>query len=145
MILPESGDPTPVVGAATDVTPLGRTQSKPNHELTADEDTQLINWDNAAATPEFKGLMLKKAKFVVPACLFFLIYYFALPISVGYFPAFMGRKIVGPLNLAYLFALSQFFMAWTIAAFYIRAASRFDKDAKEIIQIITRNGKSKKN
>jgi len=129
-------DPTPLVGAATDVAPLGHLAPKPPHELTADEDPQLVDWDAVAATAEFKALMIRKAKFVVPTTLFFVVYYFALPITVGYFPDLMKQKIGGIVNLAYLFALSQFFMAWTIAALYIRVAGRFDKDAEAIIQHI---------
>jgi uncharacterized membrane protein (DUF485 family) len=37
-------------------------------------------------------------------------------------------------NLAYLFALSQFFMAWTVAWLYVKAAGDFDKLAKDIIE-----------
>jgi uncharacterized membrane protein (DUF485 family) len=45
----------------------------------------------------------------------------------------MERKIIGNVNLAYLFALSQFFVAWGIAAAYLRAAARFDAMAKKIL------------
>ena len=133
-------DPTPIIGAATDVAPLGQSTPKPAHELTADEDPQIVDWAAVAAMPEFKALMIKKARFAVPATCFFLVYYFALPISVGYFPAFMSRKIGGMVNIAYLFALSQFFMAWIIAGLYVRVAGRFDKDAAEIISKIEPNG-----
>ncbi len=132
-----SEDPTPIIGAATDVAPLGQIIPKPQHELTADEDPQIVDWDKVAAMDEFKALMVKKAKFVVPATVFFLVYYFALPISVGYFPQFMDQKI-GVVNIAYLFALSQFFMAWIIAALYVRVAGRFDVDAQEIIAKISK-------
>jgi len=40
---------------------------------------------------------------------------------------------VGYLNLAYLFALSQFFVAWLIAGLYVRAANNFDRLAKDIL------------
>jgi len=42
--------------------------------------------------------------------------------------------VLGRVNLAYLFALSQFFMAWILAALYMRAADRFDEMAKGIIK-----------
>jgi uncharacterized membrane protein (DUF485 family) len=45
----------------------------------------------------------------------------------------MEKRVVGPVNLAYLFALSQFFMAWIIAALYVRAAARFDRMANEVV------------
>ena len=101
-------------------------------ELQRDEPSQ-TEWDRVAASREFKDLMATKKIFVVPAFVFFLAYYFALPILVGYAPAFMSTKVIGNVNLAYLFALSQFFMAWTVAWLYVRAAGDFDKLAKDII------------
>ena len=83
-------------------------------------------WDRVAAMDEFRSLLKARVKFVVPATIFFVVYYFALPISVGYFPHFMDKPVLGPVNLAYLFALSQFFMAWIIAWLYVRAARKFD-------------------
>jgi len=77
--------------------------------------------------------MSAKKAFIIPAFIFFLIYYFLLPISVGYAPQFMSTKVWGDVNLAYLFALSQFFMAWIIAALYVRAGNRFDEMSKDII------------
>ncbi len=38
------------------------------------------------------------------------------------------------MNLAYLFALSQFFVAWLIAGLYVRAANNFDRLAKDIVE-----------
>ncbi|MBI3803684.1 MAG: DUF485 domain-containing protein [Nitrospirae bacterium] len=75
---------------------------------------------------EFKALLAAKRRFIFPATIFFIAYYFALPILVGYAPEFMKTQVFGVVNLAYLFALSQFFMAWIIAALYVRAAGRFD-------------------
>ncbi|MEO6969597.1 MAG: DUF485 domain-containing protein, partial [Chthoniobacterales bacterium] len=51
----------------------------------------------------------------------------------GYARPLMEKRVVGVVNVAYLFALSQFFMAWIIAALYVRAAHRFDRQAREII------------
>ncbi|PYX87236.1 MAG: DUF485 domain-containing protein [Acidobacteria bacterium] len=97
-------------------------------------ETTQTEWDRIAASKEFKDLMATKKMFIVPAFVFFILYYFALPILVGYAPHFMDTKVIGNVNLAYLFALSQFFMAWTIAALYVKAASGFDKLAKDIIE-----------
>ena len=92
-----------------------------------------VNWAKIADSKEFRMLLIAKARFIVPATIFFIVYYFALPISVGYFPAFMSQKVIGPVNIAYLFALSQFFMAWIIAALYYRAAAKFDKQAHDLV------------
>lgn len=126
-------DLTPLSGAATDVAPLGRHVEKPAHELTADEDVDVADWDRVAAMAEFKELVASKRKFIIPATLFFIVYYFALPVLVGYAPQWMAKKVWGVLNIAYLFALSQFFMAWILAGLYVRAANRFDAMARNIL------------
>jgi uncharacterized membrane protein (DUF485 family) len=91
-------------------------------------------WDRIAATQQFKDLMATKKVFIVPAFIFFVVYYFALPVLVGYAPAFMSTKVIGNVNIAYLFALSQFFVAWIIAALYVKAANDFDRLSKDIIE-----------
>ena len=127
------GDLTPSVGSASDIAPLGRTTPKPAHELTAFEDAQLADWDKVANMEEFRELLKAKFRFIAPATVFFIVYYFALPILVGYAPALMEKKVIGVVNIAYLFALSQFVMAWIVAALYVRAAGRFDKMAAAIL------------
>jgi uncharacterized membrane protein (DUF485 family) len=91
-------------------------------------------WDRVAELDEFKDLMAAKARFIVPATIFFIVYYFALPVLVGYSRPFMQTPVWGPVNIAYIFALSQFFMAWIIAWLYVRAAARFDEQAKRILE-----------
>jgi uncharacterized membrane protein (DUF485 family) len=126
-------DPTPIVAAPTDIAPLTRTQPKPAHERTADEEADVIDWERLAASERFRNLLKAKRRFIVPATIFFVVYYFTLPILIGYARPFMARPVIGPLNWAYLFALSQFFVAWIIAALYVRAAGRFDKMAAGVI------------
>ena len=95
--------------------------------------TIAADWERLAASAEFKSLLRAKARFVIPATVFFIAYYFALPLLVGYAPALMAKKVFGVVNVAYLFALSQFFMAWILAWLYVRAAGRFDKLAQSVI------------
>jgi uncharacterized membrane protein (DUF485 family) len=127
-------DLTPEVGAATDVAPLGRSESKPAHELTAAEDSDPVDWSRVTQMPEFRSMVKAKLRFIIPAVVFFVVYYFALPVLVGYAPGLMAKRVIGVVNIAYLFALSQFFMAWIIAALYLRAASKFDKMEHTVIE-----------
>ena len=90
-------------------------------------------WDRIAESRAFKDLLATKKSFIVPAFIFFVVYYFALPILVGYAPNFMKIKVIGNVNIAYLFALSQFFVAWIIAALYVKAANNFDRLANDIL------------
>jgi uncharacterized membrane protein (DUF485 family) len=125
-------DPTPLVGAATDIARLSHAAPKPPHERTADEERGMINWEALAGSEKFRELLRAKRRFVVPAMLVFVVYYFALPVLVGYARPLMEKHVIGSVNLAYLFALSQFFMAWIVAGLYVRAANGFDKMAREL-------------
>jgi uncharacterized membrane protein (DUF485 family) len=127
-------DLTPEVGAATDVAPLGRAETKPAHELTAAEDSNPVDWSRVTQMPEFRAMVRAKLRFIIPAVVFFVVYYFALPVLVGYAPGLMSKRVIGVVNIAYLFALSQFFMAWIIAALYLRAAARFDRMEHTVIE-----------
>jgi uncharacterized membrane protein (DUF485 family) len=95
--------------------------------------TSQSEWDRIAASKEFKDLMATKKIFIVPAFIFFVVYYFALPVLVGYAPNFMDTRVIGVVNIAYLFALSQFFVAWIIAGLYVKAANDFDRLSQDII------------
>jgi uncharacterized membrane protein (DUF485 family) len=89
-------------------------------------------WDALAAEPEFRALLRSRRRFVIPATIFFIAYYLALPISVGWLPNTMSRPVLGPLTLAYCFALSQFAMAWILLALYLRRARSFDFHAARV-------------
>jgi uncharacterized membrane protein (DUF485 family) len=128
-----STDSTPDTGSATDIAPLGRKAAKPAHEQTADEDVDVVDWERVAALDEFKALLKAQRKFIGPATIFFIVYYFSLPVLVGYAPQWMAAKVFGVINVAYLFALSQFFVAWVLAWAYVRAAARFDGMAQRLI------------
>jgi uncharacterized membrane protein (DUF485 family) len=113
----------PMANAARDL------QVVPQKQYEASQTT----WDEIAESKAFQDLMATKKIFIVPAFIFFVVYYFALPVLVGYAPQFMSTKVIGEVNLAYLFALSQFFVAWIIAGLYVRAANDFDRLAKDIL------------
>ena len=105
-------------------------QSSPPGQVAAGEQ---VHWEGLEETPEFKELVRARWRFVAPATVFFLAYYFALPLSNGLFPSVMRTEVIGHINLAYLFALSQFIVAWLLAFFYIRQATRvFDPLAEKV-------------
>jgi len=91
-------------------------------------------WSVVEREPEFRELMGAKRRFIVPATVFFIVYYFALPVLVGYFPRVMEHDVMGDINLAYLFALSQFVMAWVVMWLYVRRARHFDALEHGIVQ-----------
>jgi uncharacterized membrane protein (DUF485 family) len=95
---------------------------------------QTGSWIQIARQPEFHRLLAAKRKFIVPGVVFFLLFYMALPITVGYWPNLMKTRVVGPINRADVFALAQFVMTWALAWVYLRAANRFDRMAQEVVE-----------
>ncbi len=113
--------------------PLTHGGPKPPHERTADEERDAADWQMLAESEQFKALIKTKMRFIIPATVFFVVYYFALPYLVGYHPELMERKVWGEVNWAYLFALSQFFMAWALAAVYVGVAAGWDRKAAAML------------
>ena len=91
-------------------------------------------WQAIEADDDFQKLIAIKKRFIIPATIFFIVYYFALPVLVGYWPHLMEANVVGNINLAYLFALSQFVMAWILSYLYVREAGVFDRMAARIVR-----------
>ncbi len=126
-------DLTPLSASPTDIAPLGQQTPKPWHERTAAEEAAGVDWKAIESSPDFHSLLVSKALFVAPATAFFMIYYFLLPIGVGWFPKLMETRIWGVVNLAYIFALSQFVMAWILAFIYVGVAAGWDRRAAQVI------------
>jgi uncharacterized membrane protein (DUF485 family) len=92
------------------------------------------DWAAIERTAEFRALVRAKRAFIVPATLFFVAYYFALPALVGYWPELMSTPVAGHINVAYLFALSQFVMAWGLMAAYVHRARRYDRMVETVLR-----------
>lgn len=94
-----------------------------------------INWAAIDNDPRFQALHKKKTTFLWSLMIISTVYYFLLPIGAAYYPELFKIKVWGPMNVGILFALSEFVVAWTIAAVYARRAnSQFDAMAAEIVR-----------
>ena len=91
-------------------------------------------WDALAEDPEFKALLRARRGFVVPATIFFLLFYVALLVCIGFMPQLMSRPFIGPLTVAYAFALAQFAVAWILLAVYMRRAKSFDERSSALVE-----------
>jgi uncharacterized membrane protein (DUF485 family) len=115
----------------TPVTPQKREDVAMAEKGPSSED--VAHWEGLEQTDEFKQLVRARVRFVLPATIFFLVYYFLLPLGNGLAPNFMRTDVIGHINIAYLFALSQFIVAWLLAFFYIRQANNvFDRLAAKV-------------
>jgi uncharacterized membrane protein (DUF485 family) len=88
-------------------------------------------WETLADEPEFRALTTARRRFVIPATIFFILYYLTLPVSIAVAPQVMSRQ-AGPLSIAYWFALSQFVMTWVLMIAYIIRARGFDLQAARL-------------
>lgn len=84
------------------------------------------HWSKVARTSAFQELMQRKKKFIIPATIFFFVYYMGLPILAG-FTTVLNVQVVGALSLAWIYALSQFVMTWTLIHLYVRQANKWDE------------------
>jgi uncharacterized membrane protein (DUF485 family) len=91
-----------------------------------------IDWIAAERSPEFRELIAKRRRFVVPATIFFLVWYFGFIILAGYAEDFMGESIYEGFTVGYLLALTQFVMVWGLGWLYLRKSDReFDPLARK--------------
>jgi uncharacterized membrane protein (DUF485 family) len=101
-----------------------------------------IDWIAAERSPEFRDLISKKRRFVVPATIFFLAWYFGFIILAGYAEDFMGESIYEGFTVGYLLALSQFIMVWGLGWLYLRTADReFDPLARKAAETAVEAGR----
>ena len=100
------------------------------------QDPYRTEWDRIAASEQFQDLLAIKKMFIVPAFVFFLVNFVGLSVLVGYAPKLASTRVIGTVNVAYLFALSQFVVGWVIAALYLLASAKFDALTKDILATV---------
>jgi uncharacterized membrane protein (DUF485 family) len=67
----------------------------------------------------------KARRYLVPATLFFLVWYIGFILLAGYAPGFLGEEFLADgLTVGYVLALSQFVMTWGLAWWCLRKADR---------------------
>ena len=82
-------------------------------------------WVRVERTEAFKDLLRRKKAFIIPASIFFMIFYFGL-VFLGAFTTVLNVKVAGPLTLAYVYAFAQFAMTWILMHVYVRQANKWD-------------------
>ncbi|MEH7379093.1 DUF485 domain-containing protein [Bacillus sp. JJ1533] len=91
-----------------------------------------VDYEKVQSSPQFKQFLRRKRAFIVPMTVFFMIFYFLLPIFTSY-TTFLNSPAIGDISWTWIFAVSQFVMVWVLSSIYVKKASSFDKDAEQII------------
>jgi uncharacterized membrane protein (DUF485 family) len=95
------------------------------------------DWDAIAESPKFRELHRRKRNFLFGWWAFSAFFYFLLLLGVGYAPDLFKVKVIGNINVCYLFALLQFVVSWGIAMYYAYVANKdFDRMTEELLNEI---------
>ncbi|MEK4298584.1 DUF485 domain-containing protein [Oceanobacillus sp. FSL W8-0428] len=103
------------------------------------EPAKEINFVQVTESKSFKKLMHDRKKFIVPLTIFFMVFYFLLPVLTSY-TTFLNTPVIGDISWVWLFALAQFIMTWVLCTVYVKKAAVFDKQADEIIKEMEEGG-----
>jgi uncharacterized membrane protein (DUF485 family) len=87
-------------------------------------DAHALDWRAIEALPEFRELVARRRRFVVPATAFYLAWYFAFIVAAGYAPDTLGKSVYQGLTVGYVWALTQFAMVWILGLWYLRYSAR---------------------
>ena len=100
----------------------------------ADDRLQGIDWEGIERSSEFQELVRRRRAFVLPATIFFLVYYMAFILLAGYAEDFMGSSVYEGLTVGYCLALTQFLMVFVLGIMYLRKADRvYDPLAQRVL------------
>ncbi|RHW41515.1 DUF485 domain-containing protein [Neobacillus notoginsengisoli] len=92
-----------------------------------------LDYSKIVQSPSFQQLLREKRKFLLPSTLFFMAFYFTLPILTAY-STVLNNPAFGPISWAWVFAFAQFIMTWALCIIYTKKAARFDRLVEGIIQ-----------
>jgi len=94
-------------------------------------------YDDIERTEQFQELRRRFRNFVFPMTALFLAWYLLYVVMSGWSRGFMAHKLLGHINVGYVFGLLQFLSTFLIAWAYARYAERrFDPLATRIRQQI---------
>lgn len=82
-------------------------------------------WVRVERTPAFQELARKRKAFIVPATIFFMVFFFGLPVLAA-FTTVLNARAVGPLTWAYVYGFAQFAMVWILMHVYVNRANKWD-------------------
>lgn len=102
-------------------------------EAPVQNEKESIPYDTFIQTQEFKELLKRKKSFILPTTIFFLIFYFTLPLLAGY-SKILHTEVINSIAGVWVFAILQFILVWTCGWVYLKKSENYDKLATQILQ-----------
>lgn len=98
------------------------------------------DWERIEGSPEFQELVRRRRSFVLPATIFFLVYYMAFILLAGYAEDFMGSSVYEGLTVGYCLALTQFLMVLVLGLWYLRKSdAEYDPLSRRVVELAERD------
>ncbi len=97
------------------------------------KNLESTNYVKLVRKSEFQELLKMKNNFILPTTIFFLAFYFVLPILAAYTKILEKAAFLG-LNWAWVYALMQFLVVWIMGIVYMKKARMYDHLAKEFVK-----------
>ena len=108
---------------------------------TPESELHDVDWEAVEQTPEFQELVKSRRRFVIPATIFFLLWYLGFIALAGYAEDFMAESVIEGLTVGYCLALTQFVMVAVLGLMYLRRADKvFDPLADKVAEMVENRG-----
>ena len=82
-------------------------------------------WVAVERAPSFQEYARKRKAFLIPATIFFLLFFFVF-VFLAAFTTVLNSKAIGPLTWAYIYGIAQFVMTWILMHIYVSQANKWD-------------------
>lgn len=110
------------------------------NESVLQENTQnAVDYSEIVQSSSFQQLLREKRNFIIPWSIFFLVFYFTLPVLTAY-SHILNKIAFGSISWAWVFGTAQFIMTWGLCIIYSSRAARFDKRVEAIKQTVGKGG-----
>lgn len=85
---------------------------------------RVTDWDGVRRMPEYRRLRTLRNRIVAPITVIYLAGYFGFLILSVADPPFLGTRLHGGINVAYVLMTGVFVLVWAVAYVYVRLADR---------------------
>jgi len=92
-----------------------------------------LDYERLIETDEFKHLVTKKKRFMVPYVIAFFAIYLLLPILTGY-TSILETRAIGWMTWTWVYAFGMFIMVWVFTQIYVKKSREFDKDVEQLLE-----------
>lgn len=103
-----------------------------NEYLKGSHVKERVDYVQVEQSEQFQQFMKERKRFILPYTIFFLVFYFLLPVCTSY-TSFLNTPAIGDISWVWIFAFAQFVMTFVLCIIYVKKAGALDKQAEQII------------